>query len=118
MIFITSAVHIQSEKSLEEVAGILSKELFNGLTFGGKEEYVLEEVPAVYIEGGIMGLAVILGGENGYFSLSMYPYDYPAERISSVDVDLTEYLSFLLGNTREIRVMTSTEVEEYQNKFE
>ncbi|WP_134000212.1 hypothetical protein [Dinghuibacter silviterrae] len=50
--------------SLEELGEILSREIFAGLKFGGKEESIHEEIPAIFIEPTILGLQIILDGYN------------------------------------------------------
>lgn len=51
---------LKTDLSLEGVAEIISDRFFGGLPFGGKEEYIHEEVSAVFIEYPIMGLLITL----------------------------------------------------------
>lgn len=52
---------MKTNLSLEELAKIISDQLFGGKRFGGKERSIWEEVPAVFINEPILGLLVILG---------------------------------------------------------
>ncbi|MFT9820962.1 hypothetical protein [Lysinibacillus sp. NPDC056185] len=52
---------IASEKPLNELA----KSISNKIPFGGLEDYLYEEVPAVYINSNILGFELILQGYGG-----------------------------------------------------
>jgi len=58
----------KSNLDIIKVGELLSNYLFGQLKFSGLEECIHEEVPAVYIDEMLMGLQVILDGdeENGY----------------------------------------------------
>ncbi|PWV56387.1 hypothetical protein [Chitinophaga sp. S165] len=55
---------MRTHLSLEELAEIISKQLFGGIPFGGKDRSIWEEIPAVYIETPVLGSLVILGEGN------------------------------------------------------
>jgi len=103
-----------SEKGLEAVAEIISTKLIGGIPFVGKDEFIYDEVPAVYAEHDVLGLRVILqgfGGEEGYY-LGMHPRDFPLEN-KPVDLkkeskveDITQYIAFLLKDVEQIRILT------------
>lgn len=100
-----------SERSLEEVAEIVSAKLLGGIPFIGMEEFIYDEVPAVYAELDVLGLRIILAGYPGEgYQLDMYPRDYPDDfsESSSVNlsqdfaVNISEYIAFLLKDVPEI----------------
>lgn len=107
MPFLTGNVILKSDLSLEELAQILSAKLFGGLQFGGKDEYIHEEVPAIFVNQVIMGLAFVLSGYGGFdrgFTLSAYTGpSYMA--VGSEKVSLDDYLLRLC----------KTELAEYPN---
>lgn len=124
MIRLTALVYLRSDKSLEEVGKIVSKELFSGLEFGGKDKFIRDEIPAIYIENSVLGLAVILQGVDGdgVFALDIYPEDHPAQHNkeevdNSPDLNLTEYVGSLLRKVEGIRVMADQEIEEFESRF-
>jgi hypothetical protein len=45
--FFVCSLPIASNEDIHEVAKIISDKLFGGLPFGGLEDYICEEVPAV-----------------------------------------------------------------------
>lgn len=106
--FFTCALSLQSDKSIEEVGEILSKVLFGGLPFGGKDEFIRDEIPAIYINEDIIGLNVVLygyGGENG-FILEAYP-SFKLEGLEPGEYDefkLDRYFTSLLSNVKGIKV--------------
>jgi hypothetical protein len=67
--FLRTTVTIYTDRSLEDLASVLSETLFMALPFGGKEEYIYEEVPAIFLASRFLGMKVILSGygkEDGY----------------------------------------------------
>src|SRR5436190_22655901 len=100
--FIVGYATLKSELTLEEVAGILSDNLFGGLEFGGKELEIHEEVPAVFLNQPILGLKVVLDGYSGFeeenhFTLSIGPW-IPLPGIERTEVRIDYYLIELLKN--------------------
>lgn len=98
--FIVGYVSMQSDLSLEALASILSKKLFGGLVFGGRELEIHEEVPAVFIDAPLLGMKIVLDGYSGlneddYFTLSISPW-VTFDREDKFDVRLDEYLICLL----------------------
>lgn len=101
---ISGEVEIRSSKSLIEIGSLISCSLFCDLDFDGLEKKLYEEVPAICIEGKLMGLSVILSGDtkNGFllsvtdvflkrglkknrFDISNYLYHLALEAFESVD---------------------------------
>jgi len=108
MIYLVAGVEIDSEKSLEEVASLISEHLLGGIPFVGKDEYIYDEVPAVYASHDLIGLRVILQGDegNGYF-LDIHPKRFPGTNEASSDYtsgDITDYIILLLSGIEGIRV--------------
>src|ERR1044071_5349173 len=104
MAYLVCGLSFLSEKNLEEVAEIISTKLIGGIPFVGKDEFIYDEVPAVYTKHDVLGLRVILqgfGGEDGYH-LGMHPRHFPSEnkpvdlkQPSKVD-DITEFIAYQL----------------------
>lgn len=108
MIHLTACILINSEKSLEDVASLVSENLLGGIPFVGKEEYIYDEVPAIYAKHDVFGLRVILqgyGGEDGYL-LEVHPKAFQTEYETSSDittVDLTEFIMLALSKVEGIQ---------------
>ena len=98
--FLTGVVSMQSELELEVVGKILSKILFGGLEFGGKEEAIHEETPAIYINATILGLAIVLDGYAGMGEETWYNlYIYPVATFRNKETEecrIGEYLLLIL----------------------
>lgn len=96
---IGGTVALHSLLSIEEVACVLSKNLFGGLEFGGKDKFIYEEVPALFISSLILGMRVILAqGNNNTYSLELIP-EFQRERNDSEIInglDISGYLCVLL----------------------
>jgi hypothetical protein len=111
MTFLVCGLVLFSEKSLEEVAEILSAKLIAGIPFVGRDEFIYDEIPAVYAERDVLGLRIILqgfGGEDGY-QLEIRPRDYPSENkpldlTRTSRVDITDFIGFLLKDIKELRL--------------
>ncbi len=70
MPFLHACVHVASDEPLESVGRRISAAVLAGLPFGGREEFIYDEVPAIYVREQVLGLRVILqglGGEHGYY---------------------------------------------------
>ena len=70
MVRLTCCVNIKSELPLEDVAEIVSAHLLGGVQFTGRDQYVRDEVPAVYSAEYILGCRFLLCGapdEEGYY---------------------------------------------------
>lgn len=99
--FLIGNVCLKSSLTLEEVADIISTRLFGGLKFGGKDEDIHEEVPAVFLEFPILGLFVVLDGypgldeENGYCLYVKPGIEMP---MNTNNVIMDEYLYYLCKN--------------------
>jgi len=86
-------VDFESDEALAEVAARLSESLFGGIPFGGLDEYLRDEVPALRLMRDVLGHRVVLhgfGGRDGY-SLDIegrpsVTHSAGAERVESVYV--------------------------------
>lgn len=70
MIILACRLRISSRLSLEEVGQILSDRVFGGIPFVGREEYIRDEIPAIYSESWLFGTRFVLTGEpddEGYY---------------------------------------------------
>lgn len=47
--YFVCALPIYSDKDIYGVANIISNEIFGGLPFGGLEDYIYDEIQAIYI---------------------------------------------------------------------
>ena len=94
---VIGSVGLKSTLSIEEIAEILSELVFGGAKFGGKELKIYDEVPALFINKGVLGLRVILQGyaSNEHFHLGLLP-DFKLKGIEKYEVDLSTYLLALL----------------------
>jgi len=82
--------------SLEQLAKIISADIFAGCEFGGLEKCIYKEVPAVFIGSRILGMNIILSeGLNNHFNLEVHG-NYKPKGVNNHRVQLDEYLYFLL----------------------
>jgi hypothetical protein len=80
---------IISEYEIEVLGKALSEQLFdNKYQFGGREEYLRDEVPAIYFKDALLGVTVFLEGYKGLYNFSIdTPYDETEdEESSSIDI--------------------------------
>lgn len=109
--YLTANVLIHSDLTLENVAKILSKTLFAGAPFGGKNDYIYDEMPAVYITEKMspLGLYITLqgyGGKTGYM-LQITSIDNLPPAVDHDDftlLDLSPYITSLLRDVQGITV--------------
>ena len=70
MVRLTCRINIKSTLCLEDVAEIVSAHLLGGVQFGGKEESIRDEIPAIYSSEYVLGARFLLLGEpddEGYY---------------------------------------------------
>lgn len=118
MIYPCGSVVLQSTQSLEEVARELSRRLFAGVPFGGRDEAVFDEVPAVYIREPILGFFVTLSGheERHEYVLRFRPWTSQLRdkgtdqhRVELLQpIDLSAWLVVLLSDLKGIVVAVPT----------
>jgi len=88
--------NINSELNLNDLASLISENLLAGVKFGGIDENIREEVPAVYSLKEVLGLRLVLFGEVGDYGLSIEQWGDNVDDGSSID--LSVYLELLLKN--------------------
>ena len=75
---------------------MISDRLTGGARFGGRERYIRDEIPAIYVPN-LFGGRLILEGDQGDYRLSLEPADFPHSQFSEVDrvveVDLSGVLA-------------------------
>ena len=96
--FLKGQVIIRGNDSIETLAARVSATLLKGLPFGGKDEGIYEEVPAVYAD--VVGLRFVLSGYAGdHYVLECFPSpDLPSFGDSVSDVDISDHLYRSLGD--------------------
>ncbi|MFU1794157.1 hypothetical protein ACM1RC_09835 [Paenibacillus azoreducens] len=100
---------IVSEEDIIGVAKIISDKLVGGIPFGGLEDYIYEEVPAVYIKESILGFELVIqgyGGEDGYvLEVRSDPRNSEPNDVREIRVDITNYIASLLEGTEKIKIV-------------
>lgn len=96
---LSAYLYINSTLELEEVGIRIASRLVPGLSFGGKEENIRDENPAIFVKG-VLGCLLVLDGDSqdGY-SLSLEPCRYfrdGTSLVSSREVDLSGLFLYLL----------------------
>lgn len=92
---IIGTINIYSSLQLDELAHILSQEICGGIIFGGKEESIREEVPAVYTKAEFLGIRLVLFGVAGDYGLSAEQWDENVAAKTADDlVDISGYLAY------------------------
>ena len=91
---IHGSVNFKSDLSIEEVGAIISTKVFSGVQFGGKENNIYEEVPAIYIDNLMLGFLFVIQGYSGIdnkfgFTLSITPVFSIG---SNKDINISEYI--------------------------
>lgn len=108
--FFHANVSIHTTRSLEELGQAISESLLGGVPFGGKEDYIREEIPAIYISQ-ILGMRLILmendSGESyilTFQSLVHGNYGWP-----SVHLPIDDFMELAVKNAlkpyRDIKVI-------------
>ncbi|ANF95587.1 hypothetical protein [Paenibacillus bovis] len=102
-------VPILSDEDIMGVSKIISDKLVGGLPFGGLEDHIYEEVPAVYIKESILGFELVIqgyGGEEGYvLEVRSYSRNNKLYDDKEITVDITKYIASLLEGTEKIKII-------------
>jgi hypothetical protein len=96
-----AAVDFISSEPLSAVAAKISNALFCGLAFIGEDTGIWDGVPALRLAGRPLGLEVVLGGQDGSFTLEIDTFEFPWDLIpeparASAHADFSGYLAHLL----------------------
>ncbi|HAM72541.1 MAG TPA: hypothetical protein DCM86_12940 [Verrucomicrobiales bacterium] len=57
-------VRLRTALGIEELGALISARVFGGVPFGGREDFIRDEVPAIYTSEPILGVRFILSGEG------------------------------------------------------
>lgn len=110
MILLSTRLHLRSSHSLEDTATVISHHIFGGIKFVGRNEYIYDEVPAIYGEKSVFGFRIVLqghGGEEGYI-LELWSHfearsDFSTERVETTGIRIGDYVKNLLADVKEIQ---------------
>ncbi|EAZ84157.1 hypothetical protein P4645_22570 [Lysinibacillus fusiformis] len=104
-----SSLPVISEKNIVDLAKVISSKIAGKIPFEGLENYIYDEVPAIYINSNILGFEVILqgyGGEKGYYlEVNSHPSNNELNDTDEIDIDITRYIASLLEGTPGIKIM-------------
>ncbi len=110
--YFTGFAYFQSELSLEEAAKIISDRILGGAKFGGADEDIHEEIPAVYVSETILGFNIVLDGYSGFlpeqrFELSIVQNNSTIEGAIRIDMSahLEKALAMGLKDISEIKLL-------------
>lgn len=88
--------------TLDELATILSHELFADVPFVAHPESPRFESPALYLQKPFLGLDVIVMGEDGNFAVELVQSRDEVDT-EDLDLDLSEYLIRLLNSVNSVK---------------
>ena len=96
--FLVGQVIIRSEESIESLAEKLSEALLSNVSFGGKEENVCEEIPAMFAE--VAGFRFVLAGyPDEHYTLECFPCPgLPPFGDSVANIDISDHILRSIGN--------------------
>jgi hypothetical protein len=97
MTYLKGMVVVESSESLDKVADRISSTLLAGVRFGGADEHIYEEVPALYAD--VMGLRFVVSGyPDQWYVLKCSPIDkLNVSKDGGKEVDISEHLMLALG---------------------
>lgn len=102
------ALPIISEENIVELAKIISSKIAGNLPFEGLEDYIYDEVPAIYINSNILGCTLVIlgyGGEDGYtLEVKPYPGHNKPDDADRIYIDITKYIASLLEGTPGMKI--------------
>jgi hypothetical protein len=99
-----ATVWIHTEESLEKVTSILSEKFFGGLSFGGKDLRIFDEVPALRLEGNFLGLFVAVHGYPGEYALIIQPRPDTMRGKHGFPMDISNYIALMVQSIADWRV--------------
>lgn len=109
-------VQLRTSMDLESLGRLLSTTLLGGIPMGGRKEALLDEVPAIYTEGPILGNFFILLGEpdeEGYYIRCLYdPASsgvLSAEEMKACTVDISHAVARQLRTIPGIEILNPTD---------
>lgn len=114
--YLIAHVEILFAGNIDELSFILSRALFNGVSFSGREEWIRDECPAVFIRD-FLGFRVVLTEvvRNERFDVSVHPSSRLRRRMyhgGMRKVDLSSYIArifdYLLQDENSVHVVTTS----------
>ncbi len=110
--YFRGAVMFQSSLQIEELGKEISKYLFGGLSFSGVNTDFYDETPVVYIETHILGLRIMLCGNQGIDGGEIYVFDDEVENYYILDInDL--YINTSLESIFPKEELKATDIDDY-----
>jgi hypothetical protein len=110
MIIPTCSLQLLSPLSLEHVGQIVSARVLGGIPFVGREDYIRDEVPAIYSESEVLGTRFILMGEpddEGFYleadGADLIP-NMSAKQIENALLDISPLVAHLLKEVEGLTV--------------
>ena len=110
-ILLGTSVGIKCNLELIELGELLSEKVFAGIKFGGLNEHIHEEIPAIYIDEPVLGFQIILDGyKDEYYTLyfGVYPRTVRMNNRSKykfINNEFREYLKHVLSQIPELEIM-------------
>lgn len=106
--YFSCSLPIISEENIVDLAKIISSKIAGNIPFEGLEDYIYEEVPAIYINSNILGFEVVIKGygeEKGYYlEVNSHPSNNEPDDADEIDIDITRYIASLLEGTPGIKI--------------
>jgi hypothetical protein len=110
MIIPSCRLRLLSRMSLQEVGQVVSDRVVGGIPFVGREDYIRDEVPAIYSKTEVLGMRFILMGEpdDEGFYLEADGADLianlSAEQIKNALFDISPLVAHLLQGVEGVEV--------------
>ena len=115
-ILLNCQVQLRTSMDLESLGRLLSTTLLGGVPMGGRKEALLDEVPAIYTEGAILGNFFVLLGEpddEGYYIRCLHDTAssgvLTAEEIKDCTVDISHAVARRLHTIPGIEILNPTD---------
>ncbi len=102
----------QSSLGLEELGKEVSKHLFGGLSFGGVQSGINDEIPTIYLDSQFLGLKIILCGYQGIDDGEIHEFESDNENFYILDINdlhITPSLNALFKD----ETLEATEIDAY-----
>jgi hypothetical protein len=102
--FLTGDICIRTDYSIEDLSAKISKALLGGIPFGGKHEYIYDEIPAVYAE--VLGLRFVLSrNPSEWYVLECSPISaLPPFGDKVKDIDISDHLFRSIGDIEGVSI--------------
>ena len=111
MVILACRLRLLSSMSLEDLGEVISNRVLGGIPFVGREDYIRDEIPAIYSKPEVLGTRFILIGEPdaaGYYLEAdggrSQLTNLSAEQIRSALVDISSLVAHLLKGVEGLEV--------------